>query len=67
MQSCSKRRKYWSYDGNFKYLLKTQDGIDRPAIASSLPNIKGKGTTVLDLGANVDCNETAFTICHDGF
>ena len=40
-----------------KYLLKTQDGIDRPAIASSLPNIKGKGTTVLDLGANVDCNE----------
>jgi glycerol-3-phosphate acyltransferase PlsX len=40
-----------------RYLLKTLKGIDRPAIASSLPNIKGKGTTVLDLGANVDCNE----------
>ena len=40
-----------------RYLLKTLDGIDRPAIASSLPNAKGGGTTVLDLGANVDCTE----------
>ena len=32
--------------------------IDRPAIVSALPTIKGK-TRVLDLGANVDC-------CHDG-
>jgi phosphate acyltransferase len=38
-----------------RYLLKTMDGIDRPAIAAQLPNAKGKGTTVLDLGANVDC------------
>lgn len=38
-----------------RYLLKTMDGIDRPAIASSLPNSKGGFTTVLDLGANVDC------------
>jgi glycerol-3-phosphate acyltransferase PlsX len=36
-------------------VLKTLDGIDRPAIASQLPNAKGGGTTVLDLGANVDC------------
>jgi glycerol-3-phosphate acyltransferase PlsX len=36
-------------------LLKTMDGIDRPAIASSLPNVLGGFTTVLDLGANVDC------------
>ena len=38
-----------------RYLLKTLDGIDRPAIAYPLPNAKGGATTVLDLGANVDC------------
>lgn len=38
-----------------RYLLKTVDGIDRPAIAAQIPNAKGGGTTVLDLGANVDC------------
>jgi glycerol-3-phosphate acyltransferase PlsX len=38
-----------------RYLLKTLDGIDRPAIAAQIPNAKGGGTTVLDLGANVDC------------
>jgi len=38
-----------------RYLLKTCDGIDRPAIATQLPNALGGATTVLDLGANVDC------------
>jgi phosphate acyltransferase len=38
-----------------RYLLKTIDGIDRPAIAGRMPNFKGGGTTMLDLGANVDC------------
>ena len=38
-----------------RYLLKTMDGIDRPAIATQLPNDQGGATTVLDLGANVDC------------
>ena len=38
-----------------RYLLKTMDGIDRPAIATQLPNARGSATTVLDLGANVDC------------
>lgn len=38
-----------------RYVLKTLDGIDRPAIASQMPNIKGSTTTMLDLGANVDC------------
>ena len=38
-----------------RYLLKTLDGIDRPAIAFGLPNAKGTDTTMLDLGANVDC------------
>ena len=38
-----------------RYLLKTLEGIDRPAIAAQMPNALGGGTTVLDLGANVDC------------
>ena len=38
-----------------RYVLKTLDGIDRPAIAGQMPNAKGAGTTVLDMGANVDC------------
>ncbi len=39
-----------------RYVLKTMDGIDRPAIAGQMPNFKGGGTTMLDLGANVDCS-----------
>jgi glycerol-3-phosphate acyltransferase PlsX len=38
-----------------RYLLKTLDGIDRPAIATVMPNRLDRHTTVLDLGANVDC------------
>jgi glycerol-3-phosphate acyltransferase PlsX len=38
-----------------RYLLKTLDGIERPAIAGQIPNARGGATTVLDLGANVDC------------
>ncbi len=37
-----------------KFVLKMLPGIDRPAIASILPTVKGH-TYVLDLGANVDC------------
>jgi phosphate acyltransferase len=37
-----------------RFVLKTLPGIDRPAIASSLPSQTGE-TLVLDLGANVDC------------
>jgi glycerol-3-phosphate acyltransferase PlsX len=38
-----------------RFVLKTLDGIDRPAIATVLPNMKRTNTYVLDLGANVDC------------
>lgn len=38
-----------------RYVLKTLEGIDRPAIAGQIPNARGGGTTVLDMGANVDC------------
>ena len=39
-----------------RYVLKTLDGIDRPAIAGQFPNAKGGATTMLDMGANVDCS-----------
>src|SRR5260221_9355925 len=39
-----------------RFVLKTLPGIDRPAIATVLPNMRGGYTYVLDLGANVDCN-----------
>jgi len=39
-----------------RFVLKTLEGIDRPAIATVLPNINGGVTTMLDLGANVDCS-----------
>jgi len=37
-----------------RFVLKTLPGIDRPAIATQLPTMSGH-TTMLDLGANVDC------------
>ncbi|MES2205661.1 MAG: phosphate acyltransferase PlsX [Pseudomonadota bacterium] len=56
-------------------MLKTLPGIDRPAIASNLPTLKGQ-TTVLDLGANIECTAehlyqfailgSAVAACHRG-
>ena len=37
-----------------RYVLKTLPGIDRPAIISAVPGLKGP-TYMLDLGANVGC------------
>jgi phosphate acyltransferase len=37
-----------------RFVLKTLAGIDRPAIITGIPSLKGH-THVLDLGANVDC------------
>jgi glycerol-3-phosphate acyltransferase PlsX len=37
-----------------RFVLKMLPGIERPAIASFLPTLRGR-TCVLDLGANVDC------------
>jgi len=44
-----------------RFVLKTLPGIDRPAIATVLPNAKGGWTYVLDLGANVDCTAEQLT------
>jgi glycerol-3-phosphate acyltransferase PlsX len=38
-----------------RFVLKTLAGIDRPAIATVLPNMRRTNTYMLDLGANVDC------------
>ncbi|HEX6998490.1 MAG TPA: phosphate acyltransferase PlsX [Gammaproteobacteria bacterium] len=38
-----------------RHVLKTLPGIDRPAIISAVPGLKGP-TYMLDLGANVDCS-----------
>jgi phosphate acyltransferase len=38
-----------------KIVLRTLEGIDRPAIITTIPTLKGK-TVMLDLGANVECN-----------
>jgi phosphate acyltransferase len=39
-----------------RFVLKMLEGIDRPAIAAQIPNQTGGATTMLDLGANVDCS-----------
>ena len=38
-----------------KFVLKTVPGVDRPAIATFFPTLRGE-TVVLDLGANIDCD-----------
>ena len=43
-----------------KMLLKCLPGINRPAIASVMPTLKGK-TVMLDLGANLACDEEVLT------
>lgn len=38
-----------------KITLGVLGGVDRPALAAVMPNLKGTATIVLDVGANVDC------------
>ena len=38
-----------------KFVLKTLPGIDRPAIASMLPTLRGE-SVMLDMGANIQCD-----------
>jgi glycerol-3-phosphate acyltransferase PlsX len=39
-----------------KFILRTMEGIDRPALASLIPTSRGE-SVMLDLGANVECDE----------
>src|SRR5919201_2352238 len=52
-----------------KFVLKTMPGIDRPAIASFFPTMRGE-SVMLDLGANVECdaeNLVQFAVMGDAF
>jgi glycerol-3-phosphate acyltransferase PlsX len=52
-----------------KFVLKTLPGIDRPAIASIFPTLRGE-IVMLDLGANLECdaeNLVQFAIMGDAF
>ena len=52
-----------------KFVLKTLPGINRPAIASFFPTLRGE-SVMLDLGANVDCdaeNLVQFALLGDAF
>jgi len=40
-----------------KFVLKMLAGIDRPAIISAIPTLKNSHVYLLDLGANVECDE----------
>ena len=41
-----------------KLVLKTISGIDRPALIQSIPNLLGKTSVLLDMGANISCDST---------
>ena len=52
-----------------KFVLKTLPGIDRPAIASFFPTLRGE-SVMLDLGANLQCdaeNLVDFTVMGNAF
>jgi len=52
-----------------KFALKTLPGIDRPAIATFFPTLRGE-TVMLDLGANIECdaeNLVQFALMGDAF
>jgi len=52
-----------------KFVLKTLPGIDRPAIATFFPTLRGE-SVMLDLGANIECdadNLVQFALLGDAF
>jgi glycerol-3-phosphate acyltransferase PlsX len=52
-----------------KFVLKTLPGIDRPAIATFYPTLRGE-SVLLDLGANIECdaeNLVQFALMGDAF
>ena len=42
-----------------KMVIGTSQGVDRPALAATLPNLKGH-SVLLDVGANIDCKPQHF-------
>src|SRR6188472_1267724 len=54
---CASRRQSWQYrsqHGGSFFILGLTKGVERPAIATSLPTLTGEAI-MLDVGANVDC------------
>ena len=45
-----------------KLVLGTLPSIDRPALAGIFPTLKGRGTVLLDVGANAECLHTAVDV-----
>jgi len=41
-----------------KMILKTPPAIDRPALATILPTLTGRGVVLVDVGANAECRPT---------
>jgi glycerol-3-phosphate acyltransferase PlsX len=44
-----------------KLVLGSLDGVDRPCLAAILPNMQGRPTVLLDVGANIDCRPEHIT------
>lgn len=44
-----------------RFILKMLPGIDRPAIISAIPTLKNDHVYLLDLGANIECDEKRLT------
>src|SRR6185503_18553916 len=54
-QACVSAGNTGALMGTAKFVLKTLEGIDRPAICAALPTRAGGEVYALDLGANADC------------
>lgn len=55
-QACVSAGNTGALMGLAKLMLKSIEGIERPALMTILPNLKKGQTVVLDLGANVNCS-----------
>ncbi len=40
-----------------RFVLKMLPGISRPAVIATIPTVNNRAVTVLDVGANINCNE----------
>ncbi|AOM40472.1 phosphate acyltransferase [Xenorhabdus hominickii] len=57
-QACISAGNTGALMGLAKLMLKSIEGIERPALMTLIPNLKQQKTVVLDLGANINCNSS---------
>ncbi|MBD1226267.1 phosphate acyltransferase PlsX [Xenorhabdus griffiniae] len=57
-QACVSAGNTGALMGLAKLMLKSIEGIERPALMTVIPNLKQQKTVVLDLGANINCNSS---------